>query len=98
MASDTYHEPLDLLTEQTRNMHRAIVSLMEGLEAIDWYQQRADACSDPHDTAHVQKVNDFRGWRPSRTTIDRHELCRSGTISRPPRGALSAVRTARCRC
>jgi len=48
MASDGYHESLDLLTEQTRNMHRAIVSLMEELEAIDWYQQRADACSDPH--------------------------------------------------
>ena len=31
----------------TRDMHRAIVSLMEELEAIDWYQQRADACSDP---------------------------------------------------
>jgi len=47
MASDPYHESLDLLTEETRNMHRAIVSLMEELEAIDWYRQRADACSDP---------------------------------------------------
>lgn len=47
MASNTYHESLDLLTEDTRDMHRAIVSLMEELEAIDWYQQRADACSDP---------------------------------------------------
>jgi len=47
MASDTYHEPLDLLSGETRDMHRAIVSLMEELEAIDWYQQRADACSDP---------------------------------------------------
>ena len=47
MASDPYHESLDLLTEETRNMHRAIVSLMEELEAIDWYQQRADACSNP---------------------------------------------------
>jgi hypothetical protein len=28
-------------------MHRPIVSLMEELEAIDWYQQRADACADP---------------------------------------------------
>ena len=27
-------------------MHRAIVSLMEELEAIDWYGQRAEACSD----------------------------------------------------
>ena len=46
MASDGYHEPLDLLSERTRNLHRAIVSLMEELEAIDWYQQRAEACSD----------------------------------------------------
>jgi ferritin-like protein len=47
MASDTYHEPLELLSEDTKNTHRAIVSLMEELEAIDWYQQRAEACSDP---------------------------------------------------
>jgi ferritin-like protein len=47
MASDTYHEPLELLSGETREMHRAIVSLVEELEAIDWYQQRADACSDP---------------------------------------------------
>lgn len=47
MASNTYHEPLDLLSGETRDMHRAIVSLMEELEAIDWYQQRADACADP---------------------------------------------------
>ena len=47
MASNTYHEPIDLLSGDTRDMHRAIVSLMEELEAIDWYQQRADACADP---------------------------------------------------
>lgn len=46
MASNTYHEPIDLLSVQTREMHRALVSLMEELEAIDWYQQRADACRD----------------------------------------------------
>jgi ferritin-like protein len=46
MASDSYHEPLDLLSEDTRDLHRAIVSLMEELEAIDWYGQRAEACSD----------------------------------------------------
>jgi len=34
------------LSEKTRNLHRAIVSLMEELEAVDWYQQRAEACSD----------------------------------------------------
>lgn len=47
MASVGFHEPVELLSEDTRNMHRAIVSLMEELEAIDWYQQRADACADP---------------------------------------------------
>lgn len=46
MSSETYHEPIDLLSEETRNMHRAIVSLKEELEAVDWYQQRAEACSD----------------------------------------------------
>ena len=46
MSSETYHEPMDLLSEETRNMHRAIVSLKEELEAVDWYQQRAEACSD----------------------------------------------------
>lgn len=28
-------------------MRRAITSLMEELEAIDWYNQRVDACKDP---------------------------------------------------
>jgi uncharacterized protein len=47
MASVGYHEPLELLSEDTRNLHRAIVSLMEELEAIDWYHQRAEASPDP---------------------------------------------------
>jgi hypothetical protein len=46
MSSETYHEPLELLSEETKNMHRAIVSLKEELEAVDWYQQRAEAASD----------------------------------------------------
>jgi ferritin-like protein len=46
MGSETYHEPVELLSEPTKEMHRAIVSLIEELEAIDWYQQRADACTD----------------------------------------------------
>jgi uncharacterized protein len=47
MSSESYHEPIELLSEPTKNMHRAIVSLREELEAVDWYQQRAEACSDP---------------------------------------------------
>jgi uncharacterized protein len=46
MSSEGYHEPSELLSEETKNLHRAIVSLKEELEAVDWYQQRADACSD----------------------------------------------------
>ena len=47
MSNEGYHEPLEQLSNETRDMHRAIVSLMEELEAVDWYNQRADACSDP---------------------------------------------------
>jgi uncharacterized protein len=46
MSSETLHEPAELLSEPTKNMHRAIVSLIEELQAVDWYQQRAEACSD----------------------------------------------------
>ncbi len=47
MANEGYHEPIDEISDATRDMHRAITSLMEEFEAIDWYNQRADACSDP---------------------------------------------------
>ena len=47
MSNEGYHEPINELSDETRDMHRAIVSLMEELEAVDWYNQRADACKDP---------------------------------------------------
>jgi len=47
MSSVGYHESVTELSDETKDMHRAIVSLMEELEAIDWYNQRADACKDP---------------------------------------------------
>jgi len=47
MSSIGYHEPIDELATETRDMHRAIVSLIEELEAVDWYNQRCDACVDP---------------------------------------------------
>ncbi len=46
MAHEGYHEPIEELSHPTRDMHRAIVSLMEELEAVDWYNQRVDACKD----------------------------------------------------
>ena len=47
MANEGYHEPIEELSDSTRDMHRAITSLMEELEAVDWYNQRVDACEDP---------------------------------------------------
>lgn len=46
MANEGYHEPVSELSDETRDMHRAIISLMEELEAVDWYNQRVDACKD----------------------------------------------------
>ena len=39
-----YHE--DGLSEQAENFHRAVKSMIEELEAIDWYNQRVDVCKD----------------------------------------------------
>ncbi len=46
MANEGYHEPVAELSAETRDMHRAITSLMEELEAVDWYNQRVDVCKD----------------------------------------------------
>ena len=47
MSHEGYHESLEDLSDETRDMHRAIESLKEELEAVDWYNQRVDACKDP---------------------------------------------------
>ena len=41
-----YHESEDKLRTETRDKHRALTSMMEELEAVDWYDQRVDAASD----------------------------------------------------
>ncbi|MEZ4282734.1 MAG: encapsulin-associated ferritin-like protein [Myxococcota bacterium] len=46
MASDTLHESRSKLSPETVELHRALTSLMEELEAVDWYGQRIDACED----------------------------------------------------
>ena len=45
-SSNSYHEPIELLNAGTMDTHRALTSLQEELEAMDWYRQRADACND----------------------------------------------------
>ena len=46
MASEGLHEAADLLDEETVDHHRAMTSLCEELEAVDWYDQRVHATSD----------------------------------------------------
>jgi ferritin-like protein len=46
MASEGLHEAADLLDEATIDHHRAVTSLVEELEAIDWYDQRVKATKD----------------------------------------------------
>jgi ferritin-like protein len=46
MSHEGYHEPTTELSDDVRDMHRAIESLMEELEAVDWYAQRAHACKN----------------------------------------------------
>ena len=46
MTSHELHVPRERLSEETYTAHLALTSLMEELEAIDWYRQRADDCTD----------------------------------------------------
>jgi ferritin-like protein len=46
MANEGYHEPVEELSDQTKDFHRALQSLMEELDAVDWYNQRVDVCKD----------------------------------------------------
>jgi ferritin-like protein len=41
------HEPEDRLSPATIDRHRALVSLQEELEAVDWYDQRVNATTNP---------------------------------------------------
>jgi ferritin-like protein len=45
-GSNSLHEPAELLSAEVIDRHRAIQSLMEELEAVDWYDQRVAACTD----------------------------------------------------
>ena len=47
MSSESLHEAAEKLSPATIDRHRATVSLMEELEAVDWYDQRIDAATDP---------------------------------------------------
>ena len=58
MSHEGYHEPVEELSDEVRDMHRAIESLMEELEAVDWYNQRVTACKDPELKAILEHNRD----------------------------------------
>ena len=45
--AEELHAPYEKLSRDTITLHQCIRSLMEELEAVDWYNQRVDACSNP---------------------------------------------------
>ena len=58
MSSESLHESADALGAEVIDTHRAIVSLMEELEAVDWYNQRAKATSNPELRAILEHNRD----------------------------------------
>jgi uncharacterized protein len=56
--SATLHESPEVLPPEVVDQHRAIASLMEELEAVDWYNQRVHATSDPELRAILQHNRD----------------------------------------
>jgi hypothetical protein len=47
MAGETLHEEREIVGPEVLDRHRAISTIMEELEAIDWYDQRIKAATDP---------------------------------------------------
>ncbi len=80
MANEGYHEAIDELSDDTRDMHRAITSLMEELETVGWYNQRVNACKDAELKAILAHNRDkekehaamvFEWIRPRDATLDK---------------------------
>lgn len=46
MGEDYMHEPFNTMSRETLDLHRAIRSVIEELEAVDWYNQRMDGVND----------------------------------------------------
>ena len=81
MASEGLHEAAELLDEETIDHHRAVTSLCEELEAVDWYDQRVKATSDASLAAVLAHNRDEEKEHASMTlewlrrrdpTLDRH--------------------------
>ena len=55
-ASTDLHERPETLSDAVIDLHRALVSLQEELEAVDWYHQRSASTSNPELAALVHQT------------------------------------------
>lgn len=58
MAHEGFHEDPNQLSDFAKDYHRIIQSTMEELEAVDWYNQRAECASDPEAKAIMEHNRD----------------------------------------
>jgi ferritin-like protein len=81
MSSEVLHEDAAKLGPEVIDQHRAIASLMEELEAVDWYNQRAKATDNPELRAILEHNRDeekehaamaLEWLRRSDPTLSRH--------------------------
>jgi ferritin-like protein len=81
MASETLHEDPERIGPEVIDRHRAIVSLMEELEAVDWYDQRAKATDNAELRAILEHNRDeekehaamaLEWLRRADPTLDKH--------------------------
>src|SRR5262245_10199989 len=103
MSSERLHEPAEALRAETVEMHRAIASLIEELEAVDWYAQRVDAAGDDELRAVLAHNRDEEKEHAAMTLewIRRHDphfdvllrriLFQAGPIAREPADAAPAA-------
>lgn len=58
MAHEGYHEDPNQLSDFAKDYHRIIQSTMEELEAVDWYNQRAECATDAEAKAIIEHNRD----------------------------------------
>ena len=103
MSSETLHEDPGKLGPKVINHHRAIVSLMEEFEAVDWYDQRAKATDDAQLRAIMEHNRDeekehammvLEWLRRNDPKLDEHMKTYLFTPSRSPKSRRQPPRAA----
>lgn len=82
MAESSYHEDKSELRQETIERHRAVRSIIEELEAVDWYDQRVDASQDPELKAVLAHNRDEEKEHASMTLewLRRHDAVLDGYL------------------